>query len=345
MCDFHAKTKTENSFVLIERTPPVTETIIRMSTLHIITPLFNPLRFKSRYNLYNQFEQMVLQQPDVILTTVEVAFGDRPFHVTTKNNLRHVQLRTYDEIWTKESSINLGLQHTLQIYPEAEYFAWIDADVFFMNPNWVKETIEQLQHFMFVQMFSHAVDFGPNMEFIQKQNGFVYSYHQNGMVVPPQDFSYGGVISQYGFWHPGYAWAARREALDMVGGLIDYAILGAGDHHMSLAMVGEVQRSFPTGISQGYANQLRVWQSRCERKIKRDIGFVNGTLGHNFHGKKKDRRYSERWKILTDNNYDPNTDILRDSQGLITLDRQDFRLRDEMRLYFRARNEDSVDLE
>jgi hypothetical protein len=51
-----------------------------------------------------------------------------------------------------------------------------------------------------------------------------------------------------------------------------------------------------------------------------------------------------RWRILLDNNFDPRTDISRDWQGVYQLTGNKPRLRDQIRAYFRDRNEDSPEL-
>ena len=53
----------------------------------------------------------------------------------------------------------------------------------------------------------------------------------------------------------------------------------------------------------------------------------------------------DRWKLLRKWQYDPERDIRRDHQGLVQLTRSGERLRDDLRAYFRSRNEDSIDLE
>jgi hypothetical protein len=66
-----------------------------------------------------------------------------------------------------------------------------------------------------------------------------------------------------------------------------------------------------------------------------------------WHGRKQQRGYVERWKILTGNNYDPDTDLKKDPQGLWQLvveSPRQIKMRDEIRAYFRSRNEDSRDL-
>jgi hypothetical protein len=48
--------------------------------------------------------------------------------------------------------------------------------------------------------------------------------------------------------------------------------------------------------------------------------------------------------VLRDNDYDPRTDIARDWQGVYQLTGNKPRLRDQIRAYFRDRNEDSPEL-
>jgi hypothetical protein len=48
----------------------------------------------------------------------------------------------------------------------------------------------------------------------------------------------------------------------------------------------------------------------------------------------------ERWQILRDNNFNPNTDVSYDWQGLPQLNGNKPKLRDDLRRYFRSRDED-----
>jgi len=295
-------------------------------TLYVIAPLSNPVRYHSRYRLYQQFEKHMLSFPNLKLITSEVAFGDRPFE--TEYHPNHIHLRTDHEIWHKENSINIAIS---RLPHDWEYLAWVDADLQFINLNWVEETIHQLQHYAIVQLFQDAIDLGPKNNFLRKHTSFGYQYVSNA--------SYG---PNYTFWHPGFAWAATKTAINQMGGLIDWAILGAADHHMALAWIGQAYKSVPKNISKGYLEELLTYQKRCETNIKRNIGFVEGTILHAFHGKTVDRRYVERWDIITQNNFDPRLHLKRDSQGLFQLDHS-IKIRDEIRTYMRGRNEDSID--
>lgn len=305
--------------------------------LYVVTCISNPIRFSSRYKLYKQFEKYIQSFENVELFTIEQAFGDRPFEITQADNPNHVQVRSLHELWHKENMLNLLVQRLPQDW---EYMAWIDADVSFARPDWVQETLHQLQHYQVVQMFSVATDLGPKYEPLKTHNGFCYSYHNQG-ITPAWDKGYNS-------WHPGFAWAINRGAFDAVGGLIDWAILGSGDRHMSLALIGKVETSFFKDMWNAcpvYATMLKEWQARAEKYIQRDIGYVDGLLLHYWHGKKKDRGYSDRWKIITENKYNPLKDIKRDWQGLFQLGDTNLGLREGIRGYFRSRNEDSIDPE
>lgn len=320
--------------------------------LHVHTVVSNPPRFRRRWDLYRDFAKHVAAS-GATLTTIEVAFGDRPFAVTERDNPDHVQLRSSDELWLKENALDLGFAHTIQRYPYARYLAWVDADVSFARPDWAGETVHQLQHYDFVQMFSVAHDLGPDDETISTHRGFMSDYIHGKLNLGPDYCKYS---------HPGFAWAARRESLDVVGGLIDFAILGAGDKHMALGLIGQLDASvalplgekglrdggWPPPLEPAYIRELLDWQARAEREIRRNVGYVPGTLLHRHHGPKRLRKYVERWRILVDNEYDPDKDIKRDTQGLISLNEDGslriIKLRDQIRAYFRQRNEDSLEV-
>ncbi len=251
-----------------------------LSKFYVIAVVSNPVRYESRYALYQRFKDQI-ERTGVRMITVEIAFGDRKHEVTDPNTPWHLQLRTFDELWHKENMISLGLA---RLPGDWQYVAWMDADIIFLNSDIINETVQQLQHYMFVQMFQNALDMGPRNETLRVNDGFVWSY-----------LSKKPYIKNYANWHPGFAWAARREALEATGGLIDIGILGAGDRHMATAMLGKVDDSYGNRkLSPGYLKVIHQWQDRCEKYIKRDIGYVDGTCLHMWHGRKQQRGYVER---------------------------------------------------
>lgn len=302
--------------------------------LHVVVPINNYVRYSRRYQLLEEFCEHMGSLSGIILYIVEVAFGERPFEVTQASNPRHLQLRSDTAMWHKENMINLCVQ---QKFPrDWKYMAWIDGDIYFHNKNIAFETIHELQHHPVVQMFQSVANLGPEGQIISCHEGFCYQYQQNGFEVPNN-------LTKYKVWHPGFAWACTRQGWIDMGGLIDFAILGAADHHMALALVGAVHQSAPTQIGASYRRRLEEFQARCERTIKRNVGYVKGTILHGWHGSFKDRKYRERWEILLGEKYDPDCDIKRDWQGLYIFDNSKPRLRDLLKQYFVQRNEDSID--
>ncbi len=296
--------------------------------LDVIAVVSNPVRFERRYKLFKEFCARMEQNPEIRLLKVELQQRSRPFVTNAQ-----VRLKTKDELWYKENLINIGVQN---LPSDLEYMAWIDTDLEFGNENWAQDTIEQLQTYDIVQMFSHAIDLGPNGETLQTHVGFAYQY-VNGEEWKPAN--YGGK-----FFHPGYAWACRRSAYNDIGGLMEFPILGSADHHMALSFIGLVDKSLNSKLHKNYKELCIIFQERCEKHIKRNIGFVHGTILHKWHSCKSMRSYQNRWKILIDNNFDPLRDIKKDCNNLWQLEDSKITLRDQLRMYFRSRHEDSIDL-
>lgn len=307
--------------------------------LHVVAVISNPSRFRTRYELYRAFAKYV-EDSGAVLHTVELALRDRHFEVTAPGP-NVVQVRSPDQLWHKENLINIGIR---SLPADWEYVAWIDADVTFSRPDWVYETLHQLQSYSVVQMFSHAQDLGPDGQPLQQFQSFGYSYCK-GLPFPRIVNSKRGKYAAGGHqWHPGYAWAARRSALNDVGLLGDIGILGSGDHHMACALIARVDESIHGQMGDRYYRYWHLWQERAFLHIRQNIGYVPGLLLHYWHGAKADRKYVDRWQILTKHGFDPTEDIMRDAQGLWQLTGNKPGLRDAIRDYFSQRNEDGLDV-
>lgn len=319
--------------------------------LYVVAVISNPVRYQSRYKLYQKFEERMLANPDVVLITVEQAFGERPFEVTHCANPNHIQVRagSESEVWVKESLINIGFRQLARIAPEWKYAAWVDSDIEFCRPNWARETIEALQHFKIVQPWTRAIDMGPHFAPVGTAESFCKSYwdHEGELALgnEPSRVYCGKKVNGVDTWHPGYAWALRRDVWERIGPFIDWCVMGAGDHHMAWAFIGQIERAVDSRYSEGYKRRARAFQAKCDKHLEKDIGFVDGTIIHEWHGRKKQRYYRERAKVLLDVKFDPEQDVDYNHEGLLKLTGKNLRLRDAIRRYFRSRSEDSVDLD
>jgi hypothetical protein len=298
--------------------------------LHVVTCIFNPLRWESRMRLYATFERHMLSS-GVRLTTVECQLGEREF-VLDHPDVHHVRVRNHSLLFNKENLLALGIQ---RLPPDWRYLAWIDADVSFRRPDWATETLHALQQYAVVQPWADVYNTGPQGEHISHFVSFARVVDEGGPLRKAH-----GAPHPYRFPHPGFAWAMRRESYDHVGGLIETAVLGSGDHHMAMALVGQVAATYPQQMSDGYKRPLLAWQALALKYINQNLGYVWGTIEAGWHGRIEDRQYQDRWSIFLKHQFDPATDLKRNSYGVLELSGSKPQLRRAIDHYLRSRRED-----
>ena len=221
------------------------------------------------------FQNMV-EKSGAILYTVEIAYGDRHHEVTQPNHPRHLQLNSTDEILHKENAINLG---TAILPKVAKKIAWLDADIQFTWPDWAQETLHLLEHYKVLQMFSHAIDFGPEYEPLDINESFVkhelnpegppphdpehkhhpdhhhHRHHHHHHPNPYDDSIYGGGRGERKLFHPGLAWAWRKQAHNDVGGLMDWVMGGSAMHYVALTIFNLIA----TKKTENPPDHLNLW--------------------------------------------------------------------------------------
>jgi len=290
--------------------------------LYVVLPYFNYCGFKRRQELFIKFVHEVSRVKGIRVVVSELV-GSAPLPKLPV--WKHVKNRSDSPVWMKEKLVNVAIK----MLPEDwKYVAWIDADITFLNPNWVQDTIEALQTNDIVQLFRTAVNLGPNNEAIKIDKGFGYMHADSGTPYIKTD--------KYGHWHPGYAWACTRSAFRGMGSsLLDWAILGSGDRHMAMAWIGRVLDSCPGTVHMSYKVMLMEYQYKCQNF---KISYVPGTILHHWHGRFEDRKYKERWDVLVRHAFNPIEDVTMSLKLTPTGKRMEKDLKD----YFEGRREDSV---
>jgi hypothetical protein len=299
--------------------------------LFVVLPYFNYCRYQRRLQLFTEFVQRYVGSGSgkLKLVVVEGTIKGEAFQLPSLPGVfLHIKVELPDQVWIKENLINLGVKHLPSGW---RYMAWIDADITFLNLGWVNETIRVLGvgKAGVAQLFQTAINMGPEEEAMKIDHSFCYMalksnrpYHKN---------------AKYGFWHPGFAWAMTRETYERIGGLLDCAILGSGDRHMALSLIGKGAWSYHGGVTEGYKEKVRLFE---EKLLGVKFDYVPGTVLHHFHGSLKDRQYVDRWLILVRHKYDPFKDIYYDRNGLLKLNGEGRRMQEEIRGYFMGRRED-----
>lgn len=310
-----------------------------LSQFHVVSVVSNPVRYKSRYNLYKKFRTDI-ERKGAKLWTCELQTGARFHKITNHEHPRDFQIWTTGLdgiIWNKEGLQNYMVTQMTMHNPNWRNVCFVDGDVKF-DDNFVEETAHALQLHPVVQPWSKSLDFGPDGDPIgdKMQLSYAYCHFNNIEVRGSSPYVRGG--------HPGYALAMRREAYNHLGGLIDIAALGSGDRHMICGLVGKIEDSYHPGVSAGYKHFLHQWQNRALKNIKKNLGYVPQLCRHMFHGSKKNRHYGDRWQVLVKWQFDPYTDLKREANGLWQLivdDERQIGFRDALYKYFRSRQEDA----
>jgi hypothetical protein len=331
--------------------------------LHVLVPLFNPFRYKSRWKHVERALKHFIDSGAVVtlieagFNRRELAFADSGLDGTLANcnvigsdhNFRHkyIGLHTKDELWLKENLINIGAQNLPYDWQQV---AWLDSDIHFVRPNWVGEIIHKLQHHDFVQPFTHARDVGPNYEVLPETMdhadgpSFISAWQQDKLPKINSGDGYYSSLNSTGKIWPGLAMAARRTAWDAVGGLPDYHIWSGADWVTGHCLIGKRDTMIRNDLHPNYINLAQSWYDTCQRYIRRNVGCVEGSVFHFFHGPKQKRGYNLKHALLAKIGFDPTRHLKRDSQGLWQLndlgEESHIQLRDAMRTIAKERNED-----
>lgn len=318
--------------------------------LHVFTARSNPLGWKQPHKHWETFARHMLDC-GVHLHVAEVAYGNEPFQCDNPRTVadhdelhrfHHYGFRAKTRGWVKESVLNQAIQRV----PEARYIGWTDSDIFFRDvdggfeDNWASRTVRALQHYDVVQNWSDALDLGPRDEIIAHHKSFCWQFWSGQPVVPQGPKFWHGDGGVYAYPHSGYSWAITREAFDLIGGLFHLGYMGSGDHHMALAMVGHADSSMPAGTHDRYREHVKRWEARALQHINQNIGVVQGTIEHAFHGTKPSRAYIPRWKMFVDHGFNPDEDLRPNSYGVMEFASNKPELRRAFDRYLAARSED-----
>ena len=308
--------------------------------LWVFTARSNPLGYSVPHQNWQKFTKGMLDA-GVNFVTIECAYGELDHEcedagLTPDQMARyhHIGVRAKTRGWIKENLLNLAIHR----FPQAQYLAWIDADIIFRNPNWPLATLHALQHYDILQPWAHCLDLGPHGELLQTHTSFCRQFFLKEPLVGKENWKWAG--GKYDFPHPGYAWAMTRQAYEWVGGLLECGAMGSGDHHMSLGLIGHADMSLPNAAAGSYRSAVKLWERRARQHIAGNIGYVPGIIEHLFHGKKENRGYETRWEMFIKHGFDPHEDLKRNAHGVFEFALNKPELRHDFDLYMHSRNED-----
>jgi hypothetical protein len=156
--------------------------------------------------------------------------------------------------------------------------AWVDADITFLNRNWINDTIQELKTSHFVQLFHTVIYTNIQNQPFHAAASFGSTYMFNKYEYPT---GYEGILT-------GLAWACTRWAFEKTHGLLDINIVGSGDKFTALALINKVEDLISElqvyNISESYFKLLRKRQ-RLYNSYNLKLSYTQGSIVHHWHGR------------------------------------------------------------
>jgi hypothetical protein len=274
--------------------------------INVICVYYNFCKYNTRKQLTLEYIDRMNKTPKVNLYIVELILETEIFEITDANNKNHLQIKTKYMLWFKENLINIAVNKLLD--KDWTHFAWIDSDVIFENNNWIDETLHKIQHYDILQLFSHAHYYDKYMNINCIKIGCIYK-------------QYNGIIAGAGpgHGHPGLAWAISRNCYEKINKLPELFIVGGGDSRIKYGIFNRDK------IVNKYEDENEIFHEEFKNYILKlpivfdnvTINYIDCNIYHFYHGSHKNRKYFDRYKLLSKYKYNPFNDIKYNNFGLI----------------------------
>jgi hypothetical protein len=304
----------------------------RSDDLCIVTCYYNPQGYRSKLDNYLFFEK-TLRESGLHWLTLECCFGAQDYELPNGPNI--IRVRGRDVMWQKERLLN----HAIKMVPARfQKIAWLDCDVLFHNDNWAAETAQLLELYPVLQLFQAVVRLPRgalcDTGYGERWSSFAAVHRRDPNLLLTGDFARHG--------HTGFAWAARREWLDLAS-LYDGCIAGSGDHMMAHAFAGDwdgpcIRRIF--GQNHAHHGHFVEWAESVYGQVRAAVSFVPGVIAHLWHGDTANRRYVDRNRDLALFRFDPRVDVAVGPSGCWEWNNDKPGLHQWANDYFSVRQED-----
>ena len=274
--------------------------------LAVITCYYNPSGSKRRKEIFRQFAAAAASQGADLWSLTGVLEGTNPQDPEVPGIGHNVNLPMASVLWQKERMLNILIG---QLPPEYDKVAWVDGDLMFDNPHWVEDTAAALEQVPVCQLFEWVV-------YLSRYG--VPEYGWQGPLAQPsiaRHLEVGGKPI-FGQCHPGFAWAARRDVIEGVGGLYDRHILGSGDSIMSIGFHAFRNHPYLQRFAGPFRSHVDTWCRRATAVTRGRVGWLPGQVRHLWHGLLVDRQYNRRALIIAATGFDPDLHIEIDTHGL-----------------------------
>lgn len=291
--------------------------------MHAVIAYFSPVGFtRPLANLQTVVRDLLAA--DIPVTVAEAVMpGAEP--LVLPEGVQHLQWDTESVLFLKENLFNLSIP-----YIDEPKILQLDGDVRFLSRQWWDRTSEALDSVDIVQPFDVCWWLGPRGGVHHEKRSIVEAFPAN---IWPD-------LRQY---HPGFAWAFRRDFLDRIGGIYELHAVGGGDTALAFAIAPQQPSARTLGHWVRLENlfhetgTFKAWMARVRARPFAVDYLRSSPLVHLFHGTRERRRYDDR-SVFLPGLVSGEYPIRRRADGLIEwIDPQHS---ERVLEYFRSREED-----
>jgi len=168
----------------------------------------------------------------------------------------------------------------------------IDGDILFDTPDWVDQVSQKLDEDDIIQPFNQACWLTPdNTKIRSKKPSYAVGIVQNRL----------GPRRAIHMFHPGFAWAFKREVFRKIGGFFSHAIVGNGDMLFVFNFFKDEVPDFWIKEVLKTHFILDTWPEYHAKfkEVNPKIGFLSNKALHLFHGVRQNRQYTTRYKSVS----------------------------------------------
>lgn len=319
-----------------------------MDEVEIITYHYNLIQSKNLTRTYKVWIES-LKNLAPYVKCYEVVFDNREPEIEGSIVIRADSKKNC--MWQKESLMNLAIKN---IPDHKKYFAWIDHDQCYTDPNWLNECIEKINNgFDFIQLFKKNYYLDKTYTVLNASLSRAYVCHE-------QDTE--GSRNRRGA--PGLGWACNVKSLKKISPLPN-TMIGSGDewlaagvlrqvdfyHHLvnGIGLTRHLNRPVaPGAVTRGkeltkYGEKIKghiMDHIRKTMEMYFNTSYCSCDSFHLWHGDFSNRQYVSRYDIINECKIDIEKDVFVNEDGLLEFKEHKLDASDRLHKYFTDRKED-----
>jgi hypothetical protein len=280
----------------------------------VVTCHFNFIGWKTPVRNLNRFLRDFKRQGIEVYGAE--AYLKNPVTVGRKNWIQ-IKATERNICFQKEALLNIVIRNLPDNYTK---IIVCDHDIFFERKDWFQEASKALDYYDFIQPFSTCVWTGLSGEELGRKESFFK-------------------VGSASWGHPGFSIGFKRSAFSK-SEFYPFCIVGGGDTIIAGSVTGNI-KSAKYKFKRFFDDYKILGSNEWFKKVRSQnflYGYIDGTIYHEYHGSKKDRKYEGRGLILKNIEFE---NIFINESGLVEFGTKSEKTMKEVYEYLKSRNEDS----